>query len=590
MQIFKLYKDVSISVVAGLLSLLVFPVAARAQGQPAASAFSELGVVRPTMDCAALKPLGHKLSVIAGIAMQIQSAEVVDEAPAPYCHVQGYVSPSVGFEFRLPTTRWTQRYLQLGCGALCGVARIGGFTNPLVLQENPLYQRGELVLAATDTGHNPGSNFDGTWAASDPQLRIDFAYRGVHVTSIAAKAVMQVYYGLKPKFSYFVGCSEGGREAAMESQRYPHDFNGILSGSPAINFLTQNTFYHAWNARANADANGHLLITPDKLPILHAAALAACDAQDGLKDGLISEPDSCHFDPIVTQCRQGQDPATCLTPAQVHAAQLIYQGARDEKGQQLVIRGPLPGSELQWNEYVTLAPGGSETVSTYLSTFVTKYMACPQNQPVGFTLADFRFDEAQFRAQAEMHRIYDAIDPDLSEFAAAGGKIILWHSLGDGSISAVNTVAYYNEVLKLMGADRARKVALLYLFPGGNHCNAGITPIVCDLFSAVMGWVEKGVVPYRLTSHYFAANTVKAGGPADMSKVVRTRPVFPYPQVARYSGHGSIDDAANFEPGKRQTPEAAVNWIGASSFFKPRYEEWCEWSGMSFTCGPKREK
>lgn len=425
MQIFKVHRGASVIAVAALLSFLVFPDAARAQAKPATTAFPELGTVRPIMDCAALKSMGQQLSVIAGIAMQIQSAEVINEEPAPYCHVIGYVSPSVGFELRLPTTRWAQRYLQTGCGALCGVAKIGGFTNPLVTQENPLYQRGELALAATDTGHNPGSSFDGTWAASDPQLRIDFAYRGVHVTSIAAKAVMQAYYGVRPKYSYFVGCSEGGREAAMESQRYPEDFNGILSGSPAINFLTQNTFYHAWNARANSDGKGHLVITPDNLPVLHAAALAACDAQDGLKDGLISEPDSCHFDPIVTECRQGQDPKTCLTPAQVHAAQLIYQGARDAKGQQLVMRGPLPGSELQWNEYVTLAPGGSETVSTYLSTFVSKYMACPQNQPVAYTLADFHFDEAQFRALAEMHRIYDAIDPDLSPFGAAGGKIIL---------------------------------------------------------------------------------------------------------------------------------------------------------------------
>jgi feruloyl esterase len=541
------------------------------------------------MDCTALKFMGHKLSVIAGVPMQIQSAAVVDEPPAPYCDVKGYVSPSVGFEVRLPTTRWTQRYLQLGCGALCGVVKIGGFTNPLVIQQNTLYQRGELAVAATDTGHSPGSLFDGTWAAADPQLRIDYAYRGVHVTSVAAKGIMQAYYGQRPKFSYFVGCSEGGREAAMESQRYPKDFNGIISGSPAINFLTQNTFYHAWNARANSDASGNLIITPDKLPILHAAALAACDAQDGLKDGLISEPESCHFDPVVTECRPGQDPATCLTPTQVHAAQLIYQGAQDEKGQHLVIRGPLPGSELQWHEYLTIPPGGSETISTYLSTFVSQYMACPENRPIDFTLADFRFDESTFKGLAAMHAIYDAIDPDLSHFEAAGSRLILWHSLGDGSISAVNTVAYYKEVQKLMGAGRTRQFALLYLFPGGNHCNSGITPIVCDLFSALMGWVEKGAAPNRLTSYYFAPNTVNPGGPADMSKVVRTRPVFPYPQVARYKGSGSIDDAANFEAGMRLTPEDPINWIGASSFFRPDYEQWCGWSGMSFTCGPERK-
>lgn len=199
------------------------------------------------------------------------------------------------------------------CGALCGNVTIRPFNYQN--QQNNLVHRGELALAATDTGHSTSNNHEGTWAAEDPQLRIDFAYRGVHVTAVATKALMQVYYGRKPKYSYFMGCSEGGREAAMESQRYPEDFNGITSGCPAINFLTQNTLYHAWNVRSNTDANGDLILTADKAPILHDAALAACDAQDGLRDGLISEPESCRFDPAVTQCRAGQDPATCLTTA-----------------------------------------------------------------------------------------------------------------------------------------------------------------------------------------------------------------------------------------------------------------------------------
>jgi feruloyl esterase len=521
--------------------------------------------------------------------MQIQSAEVVDEQPAPYCDVKGYVSPSVGFELRLPTTRWTQRFLQLGCGALCGVVQIRPpIGTAIVLQQNTLFQRGELALAATDTGHCTGNFFDGTWAAADPQLRIDFAYRGVHVTAVAATALMQAYYGQKPRYSYFSGCSEGGREAAMESQRYPEDFNGILAGCPSINILTQITLYHAWNSRSNSDANGHLILTADKLPILHAAALAACDAQDGLKDGLISEPESCHFDPVVTQCQAGQDPATCLTPAQVHAAQLIYQGAHDEKGQPLVVTGPLPGSELQWNEYVTMAPGAAETVSTLLATFASKYLAFPENRPLEYTLADFRFDGSTFRGLAAMHAIYDALDPDLSHFAAAGDKIIFWHGWADGSIPPVNTIAYYNAVQKQMGADRTKQFALLYLFPGGYHCNR-VAPIVCDLLSAIMGWVEEGVVPNRLLSWYFAPGTVQLGAPADISKAVRTRPVYPYPQAARYSGKGSIDDARNFEAGMPRTTEPPINWIGATTFFKPDYEQWCGWSGLSFTCGPGRK-
>ncbi len=586
MHIFKTSESVKLAAQALLFFVLAFT--GKAQTQTATPAFADLAAVQPAADCGALKLMGHTLSVVAGIPMQVLSSTVVDESPASYCEVKGYVSPQVRFEVRLPTTRWTQRFLQLGCGALCGNVTIR--SSNFQTQQNTLVQRGELALAATDTGHCTSNNHEGTWAAEDPQLRIDFAYRGVHVTAVAAKALMQVYYGRKPKYSYFMGCSEGGREAAMESQRYPEDFNGITSGCPAINFLTQNTFYHAWNVRSNTDANGRLILTADKVPILHAAALAACDAQDGLKDGLISEPDSCRFDPAVTQCREGQDPATCLTPAQVRAAQLIYQGARDEKGQPLVMRGPLPGSELQWQEYVTIRPGNPLSLSGLLATFVSKYLAFPENRPLEYTLADFRFDEATFRQMAAMHTLYDALDPDLSGLAAAGGKLILWHSWGDGSISPVNTIAYYNAVQKQMGEDRTRQFALLYLFPGGYHCNFGAAaPIVCDLLSAVMGWVEKGVAPNRLLSFYFAPGTVPRGPLDDSSKAIRTRPVYPYPQVARYSGSGSIDDAANFEAGIPRTTPPPIHWIGSNTFFTPRYEQWCGWSRMSFTCGPERK-
>jgi feruloyl esterase len=392
---------------------------------------------------------------------------------------------------------------------------------------------------------------------------------------------MQAYYGQKPKWSYFVGCSEGGHEAAMESQRYPEDFNGILCGCPAMNFLTLGTIPSTWGGRVDTDANGHRILTPDKLPILHAAALAACDAQDGLKDGLISEPDSCHFDPAVTECRAVQDPKTCLTPSQVQAARLMYQGASDAKGRHLVISGPPPGSELGW--FVKIPP---ESFDFGMIRFL--FFAFPQNPPLDSAPADFPLDASTLNKMYAMHTIYDATDPDLSKFAMAGHKIIFWDSLAD-PLPPLNEIAYYKEVLKLMGVNRTRQFALMYLFPGGGHCNAGITPIVCDLFSAVMGWVEKGVVPNRLTSYYFAPNTVKAGGPADMSKVVRTRPVFPYPQVARYKGNGSIDDAANFEAGMRLTPEDPITWVGTSSFFKPDYEQWCGWTGMSFTCGPERK-
>ncbi len=565
------------------------------RAQDAGPAYAELPVVRPAMNCSDLTLMGHRLSVMAGVAMQVQSAAIVQDAPAPYCDVKGYVSPMVGYEVRLPTTNWTQRFLQVGCGAFCGTLAIQVPTTAMV--GNVQIERGELVLASTDDGHPTGIGTDGTWAASDPQMRIDFAYRGVHVTALAAKALMSMYYGQGPKFSYFVGISEGGREAAMESQRFPEDFNGIAAGSPSVNMLTQITFYHSWNVRSNTDENGQLILTPDKLPILHAAALAACDAQDGLKDGLISEPWNCHFDPAVVQCKPGEDPSQCLTPAQVRAAQLIYQGARDSHGQRLVISGPLPGSELQWTGggWVSAVPDSSRTISAQLSTFATSFLAFPQNRPLTYSLADAHFDEATFRELAPMHALYDALDPDLSKFDKAGDKIIFWTGLADSSIPPPNLIAYYNALQHFMGKDRVQSFARLYLFPGGYHGNGNPAPVVCDMFTALVAWVEKGAGPDRLISYYLPFVTQKGGkyGPygsaLDLSKSLRSRPVYPYPQVAHYKGSGSIDDAANFDAGMPIMKQPDMNWIGLSTFFQPPHELWCGSNGMTFSCGTQKK-
>lgn len=578
-----------------LLAGLAMACERSAHAQDSPSTYADLPVVRPVMPCADLLEMGPKLSVIAGVSMQVQSATEVNEPPAPYCDVKGYVSPMVDFEVRLPTANWTQRFLQVGCGAFCGTLAIQVPTTAMV--GNVQIKRGEFVLAATDDGHPTGVGTDGAWAGSDPQLRVDFAYRGVHVTAIAAKSLMQLYYGQPPKFSYFVGISEGGREAGVESQRFPEDFNGISAGSPSLNMLTQITFYHSWNVRSNTDENGHLIITPDKLSILHAGALAACDGDDGLKDGLISEPWNCQFDPAVIQCKPGDDAAKCLTPAQVHAAKLIYEGARDSNGNRLVISGPLPGSELQWTGggWVSSNPDASRLISAQLSTYATKFLAFPQNRPLDYTLADARFDRATFSQLAAMHPLYDALDPDLSKFDGAGDKIIYWTGLGDSSIPPPNLIAYFNAMQNFMGSERVNRFARLYLFPGGYHGNGNPGPVICDILSSLMGWVERGVPPNRLVSYYLPFVAQKGGkyGPygdaLDLSKAFRSRPVYPYPQVAHYKGSGSIDDAANFDAAMPLHKQPAVQWIGQSTFFLPPHELWCDWVDMTFSCKPKQK-
>jgi hypothetical protein len=525
----------------------------------AGASAAELPAVAPVVACEQLARADF--SGLQEAPLHITSAtEVRDAPPAGYCRVQGYVEPKVSFEVRLPLSGWTQRYLQTGCGGLCGnlnvrVSNADG-CGPA--------QRGELAVASTDMGHRSG---DGVWQ-EDPQKRIDFAYRGVHVTALAAKALIEKFYGQKPRYSYFAGCSDGGREALMEAQRFPADFNGITAGAPAMNFITQNTFYHGWNARVNTAADGNPILTADKLPILHSAAVAACDELDGLKDGLISEPRACKFDPAVTQCKPGQDPGTCLSAAQAETARQIYRGAHDAAGRQLVISGPQPGSELSWRGvYIPNAPG-QRVMSTQISTEVIKYMAFEKNPPPGYTLADFRFDQATFQAIAPMHAIYDATDPDLSAFSKAGGKLILWHGWADPHISPLNTIAYYKAMQELMGAGRVAQFTRLYLFPGGDHCGGGEGPFSVDLLSPIMAWVERGSAPDALVASHLP------GGGRDRATVDRTRPVYPYPQIARYKGSGNIDEAANFEAALPKTPwPEKFDWMG-SSFFSAGYEKW----------------
>ncbi len=447
---------------------------------------ADLAPIAPVIDCAQLTKANF--SNIADAPIHItSSAPITDGKPASYCKVTGYVEPQVKFEVRLPLSGWTQRFLQTGCGGLCGTLniRVGN------AQSCAPAQNGELALASTDMGHE---GMDPAWG-DDPKLRIDFAYRGVHVTTLAAKAIVAKYYGQPAKYSYFAGCSDGGREALMEAQRYPNDFDGITAGAPAMNFITQNTFYHGWNARVNTNAEGHAILTADKLPILHAAAVAACDSLDGKKDGLINDPRNCHFDPAVTLCKAGQDPNTCLTEAQVNTAREIYRGAHDDKGHQLVISGPQVGSELAWKGVEAPNKPDQGIPAEHFAIDTLKHLAYHTNPPANYTLADLRFDQESMEALKPVHPLYDATDPDLKPFVAHGGKLILWHGWSDQHISPLNTIAYFAAVNGVMGEKRTQESVRLYLFPGGYHCGGGEGPFNPDLMSAIMAWIENGKAP-----------------------------------------------------------------------------------------------
>ena len=574
---------------------------------PSASAQQplKLSAVAAVVDCQALAKAD--ISAAVGAPTHITAASVVEAKPASYCKVEGYVEPTIKFIVQLPVANWTQRLVQTGCGGLCGSLRVH------VDHDDgcPVAQNGELAITSTDMGHEGNGPLGEGDFGNDYQLRVDFAYRGVHMTTVAAKALIARYYGQAPKFAYFMGCSDGGREALMEAQRYPEDFNGITAGAPAMNFITQNTFYHGWNALINLDANGKPILLADRLPILHKAIVEQCDALDGLKDGLISDPFGCHPNPATAQCKPGQDTAACLTPAEVHVAEELYKGAHDAQGGKLVLSGPLPGSELAWaGVYIPKSATDTRIMSPGVATGVLKFLAYDPN-PAAYQLSQLKFDRATFDATTKLHNIYDATDPNLKPYSALGGKLILWHGLADPHISPLNTVAYYTAMRTLMGPVATDKFARLYLFPGGYHCGGGEGPFNMDLLTPIMAWVEHGTAPGALVASHTpssprptapaplpngvppAAGTASippeaSFAPAVTARPDRTRPIYPYPYTAKYTGKGSSDDAANFVQGPANpVPAAILNWFG-SGFYSAGYEKWCSGTGTTYACKTTR--
>ncbi|MDE2340151.1 MAG: tannase/feruloyl esterase family alpha/beta hydrolase, partial [Alphaproteobacteria bacterium] len=484
-----------------------------------------------------------------------------------YCTVRGTVAPAINFEVRLPVHGWTQRSLQTGCGGLCGFLgiRVEHDTGCTPVTD------GSIVLASTDMGHTSkgfGSG-DESWA-SNPQMRIDFAYRGVHVTAQVVKALMIAYYGQKPRYAYFSGCSDGGREALIEAQRYPDDFDGIAAGAPALNFAVQNSFYHGWMAKSNMDASAKPIINPVDLPVLHQAALDACDANDGLKDLQISDPRTCHFDPGIVQCKGAYEAGKCLTPEQVATARKFYGGAVDAQGHKLVVGSVMPGSELEWaGVFVPRTNGGTiGSINMALGT-INNLLFIPNPAP-GFTVNTFPFSDAALASEEPARRLYAADNPDLSGFAAHGAKLLLWHGWSDPHISPLNTIDYYNRVGILMGAEERDTFVKLFLFPGMSHCGGGDGPNEFPLLATLMAWVEDGVAPQEMVAHTVPEST-PPGMPPDLAKsdlppapfIARARPVYAYPLVATYKGSGDINDAASFAAAApANVDDQPIDWLG----------------------------
>jgi len=442
-------------------------------------------------------------------------AEENVRAPRAMCRVAATLTPStdsdIKIEVWMPTSGWNGKFQAVGNGAFNGSIGYPALANAV--------RRG-YATASTDTGHE-GNN--ARFAQGHPEKVIDFGWRAVHEMTVAAKRIVAAYYESAPRYSYWTGCSAGGRQAMKEAQRFPEDFNGIVAGAPGLDW-TGRALQATRIASALEGREAARLFEPQRRR-LHEAALAACDAADGLKDGLIANPQRCSFDPGVAQCK-GSESDGCLSAAQVETARAVYSSAKNRKtGRE--IAGLMPGSELGWTDLGWTASARA----TSLDQFRFIVFKDPS-----WTLSKFDLDANLARADEADGGTIDALDANLKPFFDRGGKLVHYHGWSDPQISPGNSTAYYARVAETLGgADRVNNSYRLFMAPGMGHCGGGEGPNTFDMLGALEQWVEHGRAPDRIEASH------STNGAVD-----RTRPLCPYPQIAVHTGTGSTDESANF--------------------------------------------
>jgi feruloyl esterase len=449
--------------------------------------------------------------------------------------VTGTLSPEIAFEVSLPD-RWNGRFYMIGNGGHAGESLEDPFR---VAQRNAALQAG-FAFAQTNTGHDARKEPGASFVMSNPQKAIDYAYRAVHLTAVTAKAITARYYAKTVSRSYWNSCSNGGRQGLIEAQRYPADFDGVVANAPWVD-QTGYTIGAMWNQKALSAASP---LSPAKLAMLSAKVMAKCDALDGLKDGLIDDPRKCHFDAWhdVAACPAGTDTAECLTPQQADAVMKIYSGPQG--GGKTLFPGYMPGSEAPvagapgaapasaWMNFIVPAQPGGKSADFNLAENTMRYLVHVPPQPdYDYTTFDYDHDAHMLD---DWGRKVDAKNTDLAAFRKHGGKLLMTYGWADQVLQPLAGVDYYEAAVTRNG-PRTEEFFRLFMVPGMTHCSGGNGTDRFDPVTAVVNWVERGQAPQVLQASRVVDN-----------KTVRTRPLCPYPEVARYSGQGSIDEAANF--------------------------------------------
>jgi feruloyl esterase len=468
---------------------------------------------------------------VPGPSFTPPGGNAINTLPA-FCRVAGITKPAINFEVWLPIAAWNGKFQGVGNGGMAGTISYGAMATAL--------RRGYAV-ASTDTGHVAKGSFDASWALGRPDLIADFGHRALHLTTDNGKKITQEFYARPPEHSYYVGCSKGGQQGMMEAQRYPADYDGIIAGDPAGNWTRFYAGGHLWYWLATT-RDPASYIPASKVPLLADAVNAACDARDGVNDGVLNDPRECAFDPGVLACKPAQDPATCLTGPQIKAVKDIWAGAHNSAGE-LIYPGLARGGEAGPGGWAAWTTGTAPSTGTHAQAAdgFFKYMVFDNPK---WDFRTFDYDKDVPVAIAKVGPSLDATDTNLKPLKDRGAKLITYHGWSDPDISPFDTIAYYENVMSTMNPGRAREGALkgtqeffrLFMVPGMQHCSGGPGASSFDMLTALENWVEKGTAPATvLASH-------STNGAVDW-----TRPLCVYPAVAVHKGSGSTGDAANFE-------------------------------------------
>jgi hypothetical protein len=449
-----------------------------------------------------------------------------------YCDVTGYFAPQNKFELKLPLPNdWNQRFFFISCGGFCG--HVDGTACNLGLARG-------FASVTGNGGHDSSWAFDGLWAANAPQLQEDFGWHSNHVVALVTKVITTQYYGKPIKFSYMAGGSKGGQAALLEAQRFPDDFDGVMPIAPVYDFVGRAVIAAAWFAQAVSDGHGGSFLNDSAAEAIHKSVLEYCGAQAGVEEGLVTDPPSCKWQPEMIACTSGNNGSDCLNTKQVAAVKRLMTSVTNSKGDVLWAYSYIPGTETEWagwNFFGSPRAGVSpHFVNLELPGIFLRYLS---DEKIRTNVDPLKFDFDRDPATlTRARRIYDATSTDLRAFKARGGKIVMWHGWADGSIVATTSIGYYEGVMKFMGGRKQTEDFFrLFLVPGVHHVGGGPGLTEFDALTALENWVEKGEAPVRLIASRSANGAVE-----------RSRPVFPYPVLARYSGKGDPKEADSFGP------------------------------------------